>query len=123
MLQNCRLLKLARTFWAWFTSKPAPVDIRWSTEKGQVLSKAGTPYHVIVQPGDGEWQGNETPQDRVLVFIPCNENRWLRMTTFEQIAATAEPQDVPGAITALVEEADRCVAAARAAYEHGWRPA
>ena len=123
MIANCRLLKLARTFWAWFVRKPKPVDIRWSSEKGQVLSKAGTPYHVIVQPGDGEWQGNETPQDKVLIIIPCDRHHWLRMTVYEQLDVVVEPHDVPGAITALVEEADRCVTATRAAYEHGWRPA
>lgn len=116
-MSNCRLPKLAHRFWAWFVRKPYIEVQRVRVDGDYTISTTGERYTLVVHPRG----------EKVIITVDSLSNEWLRRAAradeFDHLAAEADPEDAEAARDALVREADKCVAAARKAWELGWRPA
>lgn len=104
-------------FTQWFLSKP-PVEVRRVTADGYTISaRSKERYRIVVHPRG----------ELVHMSIDTRQHEWLhrlaRLDNFDILAIDVAPDHTEAGQQALVDEADRLVRAAKAAWEHGWRPA
>lgn len=106
-----------RRFRAWFLGQRAPIEVREVVEQGFLVSVgSGERYRLHIYPR----------RDRVVLAIDPGPNLWLRRAALQDgwdaLSVEVKPDEAAAARLDLVADADRRVAAVKAAWELGWRP-